>query len=135
MERAVLNVEKANPLVLYNVHGSGHFFVDYDSPELKEFRLQSFVSGNMPAEGRINTLNDLLLLSRGGREPLITALEIVKGMEAEERFTVWSMASRVIASASHLTEEKPNCRGADSLLQTPAGRSLVYRAWLGGCSE
>ncbi len=89
---------------LLNTHGSGHYFVDYLSEAHKKTVTKALHEDSMPAEGRINTLNDLYMLARRGDNSIVDGLKIVVANQPETRDSVWSLMLRIIGAAHQLTE-------------------------------
>lgn len=89
---------------LFNTHGSGHYFVDYQSETHKQTVAKALHDDTMPAEGRINTLNDMYMLARRGDNSIIDGLKIVIANQPEVRDSVWSLMLRIIGSTHQLTE-------------------------------
>lgn len=93
---------------LFNTHGSGHYFVDYQSGDHKKTVAKALHDDSMPAEGRINTLNDLYMLARRGDNSLIDGLKIVVANQPEKRDSVWATMLRIIGACHQLTEGDEN---------------------------
>lgn len=89
---------------LFNTHGSGHYFVDYQSADHKKTVAKALHDDSMPAEGRINTLNDLYMLARRGDNSIVDGLKIVVANQPEQRDSVWATMLRIIGAAHQLTE-------------------------------
>ncbi len=100
---AILATADTEPVVL-NVNGSGHYFVRYEEQGHREFINKQVQSRQLPAETRINILNDAYMLARKGEASLVEALEIIKDCGHEDRDSVWATFSRVIMATSQLTE-------------------------------
>lgn len=89
---------------LFNTHGSGHYFVDYQSADHKKTVAKALHDDSMPAEGRINTLNDMYMLARRGDNSIIDGLKIVVANQPEQRDAVWATMLRIIGASHQLTE-------------------------------
>lgn len=87
-----------------NQFGSGHYFTLYESVEHKKFLADSIANRTLPAESRINLLNDSVMLARGGQASLVDGLALIAKCSAEDRDNVWALIARIIGSASQLTE-------------------------------
>jgi aminopeptidase N len=103
MKTAELTVD-GDVNTLFNTHGSGHYFVDYLSQAHKQTVAKALHDDSMPAEGRINTLNDLFMLARRGDNSIVDGLKIVVANQPEMRDSVWSLMLRIIGAAHQLTE-------------------------------
>lgn len=91
------------PLIL-NTHGSGHYVTRYESQTTLDYITEAFHSQTIPAEGRINLLNDSLLLARRGDYSLTQVLSIVARNSSEPREAVWALMTRAMGQAGLLTE-------------------------------
>lgn len=94
----------ASTAVLFNTNGSGHYLVDYKDKATKQNLARAIAAQDIPTEGRIIRLNDMLLLARAGNGSLVEALDVVKGCGREPREAVWGMISRVVSTAKILVE-------------------------------
>ncbi len=90
--------------VVLNQHGSGHYLVDYEEPAHRQALIDQFKQQKLPTDGRINSLNDMYVLARGGTRSLVDSLEICAENTEETRDGVWSMMLRAIGAAQQLTE-------------------------------
>lgn len=90
--------------IVLNKNGSGHFVVNYTDAETKSHIKQKIISREIESDGRINALNDMLLLNQNGEYSLADIIDIVDECEQEPREAVWSMLGRAIGFASLLTE-------------------------------
>lgn len=102
-DKKSLDINYGEP-VFFNVHGSGHYLVDYNDQDSRKLIAESIASRSIPAEGRIIRLNDIILLARKGNASLVEALDIVKECPDEPRDAVWNMMSRVIGLSKTLVE-------------------------------
>jgi aminopeptidase N len=90
--------------VILNQFGSGHYFTLYKDDAHKAHLANAIQKRNIPAETRINLLNDSLILARGGLSSLVDSLKLIAHCGEEDRDNVWALISRAIATASQLTE-------------------------------
>ena len=102
-----VEVEDAETLVI-NSSGTGHYVVHYEDKAKQTFLAKQIASQSLITEDRINVLNDLLLLAKGGQASITEALEIVAQCKNEPRDAVWGMLARVIAVAGGLGEYNQN---------------------------
>lgn len=89
---------------IFNVSGSGHYIVNYLDNVSKQNVKDKFASLEIPSVGRINALNDMLLLCRKGIVSLTDILDIVSKSSKEPRDSVWSILMLAIGKASLLTD-------------------------------
>lgn len=111
------NLASADTPVILNQFGSGHYFTLYMDSAHKQFLATSIAKRDIPAETRINLLNDSLMLARGGQSSLVDSLQLIAHCSAEDRDNVWALISRVIASASQLTEGNEQTDGQIKLFK------------------
>lgn len=109
LEPKVLNkrkgtVKTSGDLPLVNANGSGHYLVSYEDKSQQENLAKAIGKQAIPAEARINVINDLLLLVRRGDKSIVDALDLVKGMSSEPRDAVWGIAARAVGQAGTLAE-------------------------------
>ena len=90
--------------VLFNLSGSGHFVVDYEDKADKKALAEAIQTMKIDASGRINTLNDIVLLARSNNDSLVSGLDIVAGCQNETRDSVWGPIGTIIGHARMLTE-------------------------------
>lgn len=100
---AKVSLNSSEPAVV-NAQGSGHYFVRYQGAKHRAFINEQVQARKLPAETRINILNDAYMLARKGESSLVDALEIVKDCGDEDRDSVWATFTRVIMATSQLTE-------------------------------
>ncbi len=91
-------------VVVLNQQASGHYLSHYLQPQQQAFLANGFKSQSLPAETRISLLNDILLLSKKGQAGITEALDIIRHSQDEPRDAVWAQISRVISTASQLSE-------------------------------
>lgn len=90
--------------VMLNQFGSGHFFTQYTQPDHQKYIIDQVKLKTIPAQSRINILNDSLMLARIGETSLVEALKLAISCDNEDRDSVWSLISRIIGTAQTLTE-------------------------------
>lgn len=95
--------ENSEPVIL-NQFGSGHFVTRYETEAQRNFVKSGLKNQSIPTEGRINLLNDMILLAKSGNSPLTDALSLIVDMKSEPRDSVWSMMAAIIGNARMLTE-------------------------------
>lgn len=95
---------ESDTAVLFNLSASGHFVVDYEDVAQKQALRDALKDLTIEASGRINTLNDLILLARAGEDSLVSGLELVGGCSNEPRDNVWSLIASILGHARVLTE-------------------------------
>lgn len=89
---------------ILNINGSGHFIVNYADKKTKSNVKQKIVDQKIPATGRINALNDMMLLAQAGHFDLTDIVDIADECAKEPRDAVWSMLARSIGYAQLLTD-------------------------------
>jgi aminopeptidase N len=110
LEPAILETKSAEipytkkTMPIFNVHGNGHFVVSYEDKEAQENVRSKIIDRSVDSLGRINILNDMLLLARAGEYSLTSMLELVSKCSEEPRDAVWSMFLRTIGQAHVLTD-------------------------------
>lgn len=90
--------------VALNVNASGHYFTHYKTPEHQKWISKQIANKSLPTETRVNTLNDMYMLSRAGDAKLTDALDVVVACDTEPRDAVWSLMGRIIGAAGQLTD-------------------------------
>ncbi len=98
------NLASSDDPVIINQFGSGHYYTHYLEPKHNDFLAEAIAKREIPAETRINILNDSLMLARGGKSSLVDSLKLITNCANEDRDNVWALISRVVGSASQLTE-------------------------------
>ena len=91
-------------IVLLNQNASGHYVVSYSSDEQLKYLRDGLKSLSVSTDGRINSLNDMILLSKSGHNSLTDALEVVKSLKSEPRDSVWGMIAAILGNARMLVE-------------------------------
>jgi aminopeptidase N len=91
-------------IVLFNQNASGHFVVNYREEKQKDMLINAVKSQKLSPSGRIDSLNNLILLSKAGKESLVNALDLISECGNEPRDSVWSLISAIIGHAKVLTE-------------------------------
>lgn len=89
---------------IINPSGSGHYLVNYTDKRVLDAVLKNFIEQKIESTGRINLLNDLLLLCRHGDIALSQILGAITKCQKEPREAVWSLFSMAISNAQLLTE-------------------------------
>ncbi len=93
---------KDEAFILVNHRASGHYFTHYVNEKHRQSLIKSFA--NLPTESRINILNDSYMLARAGEASLVDGLQMILPLQNEGRDSVWVLISRIIGTASQLTE-------------------------------
>lgn len=117
-------LSETNDPVLLNTHASGHYVTQYQLDSQNAFIAQKLKNQEITTEGRINILNDSLLLARHGSQSIITPLNLVKELSSEDRDSVWALMSRIIATASQLSEGNEVVEESIKLF-----RAMLAREW------
>lgn len=109
VEPEVLDRQKATVLsesaaIIFNAKGSGHYLVAYQDPAQQTNLAEAIAAGKIPAEARINIINDMLLMSRRGDKSLVDGLKIVENLSREPRDAVWGVIGRTVGLAAMLAE-------------------------------
>jgi aminopeptidase N len=105
LEPRSLKIICPNPRsVVINPNGSGHYIVKYCSKKARQNLLKQIASQKIEAPGRINSINDMLLLAQKSEYSLIDALELVVNCSSEPRDSVWSLLCRTLGFAGMLIE-------------------------------
>ncbi len=89
---------------LLNIHGNGHYIVSYDDPDAQENLRSRIIDQSVDSLGRINLINDMLLLARAGEYSLSPMLELAVKCAREPRVAVWSMFMRTVGQVQVLTD-------------------------------
>lgn len=116
-QKAVLDTSQESfesllPYPVLNAHASGHYITHYATAAHQAKIAQVIQSNSIAPEARINIINDMILLSRGGHASLVDALNVVSSMQHEARFSVWTIMARVFNTAAQLTEGDKAARDA-----------------------
>lgn len=88
----------------FNINGSGHYLVKYH--EESDFNNLINILKN-PASAtaiKINTINDLILMSKRGDSSIVDSLKIIQEMPNEPRDAVWGIMGRAISLAQGIAE-------------------------------
>jgi len=101
---ASILLSAAQPTPIFNAHGTGHYVVYYDSLDDRKKLAQQVADRSLSTLTRINVLNDMLLLSRGGKQSLTEILELVEQCNEEPRDAVWSLLARSIGQAQNFVD-------------------------------
>ena len=89
---------------VFNAEGSGHFIVCYKDRDARNNLKATVVDRLIDALGRINIVNDMLLLARAGEYPVTDILDFIKQCNKEPRAAVWSMFVRGLGQAQILID-------------------------------
>ncbi len=103
-EKTLISTSETDEIALLNQHASGHYVVRYTSDEQLDHLRSGLQDLAIEAGGRINSLNDMILLSKAGEISLAEALSIIKILKNEPRDSVWGMISAILGSARMLVE-------------------------------
>lgn len=95
---------KSPEFTVLNQRASGHYIVHYTSPEHRAFLVEQLQRRLLPAETRINILNDMFMLARNGDSSIVDALELCAHLNEEPRDSVWALVMRILGAANQLTE-------------------------------
>ncbi len=91
-------------LPVFNAEGSGHFIVCYKDTKARDNLKTKVVNRSIDALGRINIMNDMLLLARAGEYEMTDILDLIKQCSSEPRAAVWSMFARGLGQAQTLID-------------------------------
>ena len=89
---------------VFNIEGSGHFIVGYKDNDSREGLKSKVVSRSIDAIGRINVVNDMLLLARANEYSMAEILDLVRQAHQEPRSAVWTMFMRSLGQAHLLVD-------------------------------
>lgn len=92
------------PTPIFNHLAGGHYLVDYKDTADQQRITQAIAKQTIPAESRMNTLNDMMLLTRRGDKHVADLLELVRQCNEETRDGVWILISRAIGFGFQVTE-------------------------------
>ncbi|MCA9342723.1 M1 family metallopeptidase, partial [Candidatus Saccharibacteria bacterium] len=119
-----------NEYLITNIDGSGHFLTHYLNPEHRQAVANAVAKQSLSTEGRVNVLNDKLLLAKRGDISLINALDIVAVSHKETRDTVWALFARTIGFARQLTDgDKTTEKNIESFKQKIASDWYKKLGW------
>jgi aminopeptidase N len=97
-------VPYTKPTPIFNAAAAGHYIVEYGD-EADQGRVnQAVASRSIPAESRMNILNDMSLLVRRGDKSTMDLLKLVRLCAEEDREAVWALIGRALGFAGNLTE-------------------------------
>jgi aminopeptidase N len=100
LDKRSLELPFANKTMpVFNVEGSGHFIVCYEDDKARDNLKAKVIDRSIDAVGRINVINDMLLLARDGEYSLTEILDLVGQCQREPRAAVWSMFMRALSQA------------------------------------
>ncbi len=89
---------------VFNAGGNGHFIVCYEDEADRKKLEQRIVERSIDAIGRVNALNDMLLLVRAGNYPMTEILDLIRQCEREPRAAVWMMFMRALGQVQTLVD-------------------------------
>lgn len=89
---------------VFNVEGSGHFIVSYEDKEARETLKRKVTDLSIDSIGRINIINDMLLLAQAKEYPMTEILDLVSNCPREPRAAVWSMFARALSQTQKLID-------------------------------
>ncbi len=105
MTKRSMDISYAGDAVpVFNVEGSGHFIVCYEDDEARENLKSRVADRSIDAVGRINILNDMLLLAKTGEYQLVEIFDLIGQCVTEPRSAVWSMFMRALGQAQSLVD-------------------------------
>ncbi len=104
MKRKAGNTLSSNLPVILNRFGSGHYLTHYLDENHRSYLATQIAKRTIPAETRINLLNDSYMLARGGQSSLEDSLDLIKECSREDRDDVWALICRIVAAANQLSE-------------------------------
>lgn len=91
-------------LPLLNAKGSGHYLVSYEAKKAQDNLARAIEKREIPAEARINVINDMLLMVRRGDKSIVDVLSLIEKLSDEPRDAVWAVIARSVGQASVLAE-------------------------------
>jgi aminopeptidase N len=94
---------------IFNANGSGHYIVNYTDKQSREQIKEKIISQSMSPSGRINAINDMLLLAQKSEYSLRDVLDMVAKCGNEPRDSVWSLLIRTLGFAGMLSEGDEAC--------------------------
>ncbi|TXG77402.1 M1 family peptidase [Patescibacteria group bacterium] len=97
-------VPYAQPTPIFNAAAAGHYLVEYGDDADQERVNHAVATRSIPAESRMNILNDMSLLVRRGDKSAVDLLQLVRQCADEDREAVWALLNRAIGFAAQLTE-------------------------------
>lgn len=97
-------IKSNDTTTVLNSSGSGHYLVSYENASQEQNMIDSITKRKVPAEARINIVNDMLLMARRGDKSIVDGLKVVEGMDHEPRDAVWGIIARTVGMAMLLAE-------------------------------
>lgn len=97
-------LQYSEPTPVFNYQAGGHYLVDYAETTDQQRINQAIAAQTIPAESRMNILNDMMLLARRGDKSVTDLLELVRQCPTETRDGVWILISRAIGFGMQATE-------------------------------
>lgn len=92
------------PTPIFNHLAGGHYLVDYAEVADQQRINHAIATQAVPAESRMNMLNDMLLLARRGDKRVADLLELVRQCSTETRDGVWILMARILGTGLQITE-------------------------------
>ena len=89
---------------IFNVDGNGHYIVCYEDEAAHNALKQGILSRSIDSVGRINIINDMLLLARAGKYTMTEPLDLIRQCQDEPRAAVWMMFVRAFALVQTLID-------------------------------
>lgn len=90
--------------IILNPNGSGHYIVNYQDQKTRENMRQKIAHQKIDAPGRINSINDILLLTQKSEYSMEDAMDLVISCDNETRDSVWSLLCRTMGFAGMIIE-------------------------------
>jgi aminopeptidase N len=91
-----------NPI--FNIEGSGHFIVYYEDATTRDSLKQKVITRAIDGIGRINVVNDMMLLARAGKYPMTEILGLIEQCRQEPRAAIWMMFMRALGQVQTLID-------------------------------
>lgn len=98
-------IKSSDTTTVLNSTGSGHYLTSYENASQEQNMISAITSQSIPAEARINIINDMLLMTRRGDKSIVDGLRVVEGMDHEPRDAVWGIIARTVGMAMLLAED------------------------------
>jgi aminopeptidase N len=89
---------------IFNIEGSGHYIVCYEDEAARDKLKSGVARRSVDSIARINIINDMLLLIRAERYPMIELLDLLEECRQEPRAAVWMMFMRTFNQVQGLIE-------------------------------
>ena len=111
--------------ILFNRSASGHYITHYEKAEHRMAIAKMLATQQADSPARVNTLNDLILLSRNDIIQYDEVLDTVVQMVKERRFPVWGLMARAVSTANQLTEGNEVAREHLKLVRAHLAKPLI----------